>query len=210
MEELRSTDILDKEIQNDARKKAESIIAAGKAEAEKVLAQVASRLEKAETARGKTLAEKEVKHKKDMEASIPLEKQRFLVSFVEKSVNEALGNYLKKLSQDARLAMVLKSLDGFSIEKKFSAKVYGFDVKKAQEQIEKKLSQKLISCKEIDPSLSGEDPIEGIEIREGIILEAEDSSVKCRLTLLENINSVKDKYSKELVDALLPNIGGLE
>ncbi len=37
MEELRSTDILDKEIQNDARKKAQAIVEQGKKRAEEIL-----------------------------------------------------------------------------------------------------------------------------------------------------------------------------
>lgn len=213
MEELRSTDILDKEIESDAIKKAQSIRDAANTEAQKILAQVESRLEKAKAARANTLLEKENKHKKDVEASIPLEKQRFRISFIADSVNKALNDYLKKLPQSKRLEIVLKPLsnsNAFAEGKKFNASVYGFKALDAQSQIEKLLGQKLLSCKEIDASHSGEEAIEGIELREGIILESDDAKIKCRFTLEEAINEVKNKCYKELVDALLPNIGGLE
>ena len=61
MQELRSTDILDKEIQADARKKAERMLAKTDSECEKLIASVESDIEKA--AEEKRL--QEVKFKSD-------------------------------------------------------------------------------------------------------------------------------------------------
>ena len=47
-----------------------------------------------------------------------------------------------------------------------------------------------------------------IENNEGIILEAEDKSVRCRLTLVEVINHILDKNRSELSDCLFSNVGG--
>ena len=47
MEELRSAEILDKEIQDDARKKAEKILRNADSQCDQIMAQVESRLEEA-------------------------------------------------------------------------------------------------------------------------------------------------------------------
>lgn len=195
MEELRSTDILDKEIQNDARKQVQGILDNAQKQSEKILSEIDSRLEKARGEKTEFYGAKEAKFKKDIESSLPLEKERFLVSYIGSSIDDAISEYLKNCAEERRLELSLKALDkssDFFAGRKFSAKVYGFDVKKAVSAVEKKLGGKLLSAEACSDS----------NISEGVVLEADDKSVKCRLTIEELIGALKDKHYRELSDAL--------
>jgi len=195
MEELRSTDILDKEIQNDARKKAQAIVEQGKKRAEEILNGVQNQILEAKSQKEKFYGEKIAKKQKDSDAALPLEKERFLVSFIGNSIDQAIEEYLRKLSEEKRIELALKVLDGkkeLVAGRKFHAKVCGFDKKKAKDLVEKKLGSALLSCEAFQDS-------RGVS---GIILESEDRSLKIRLTIEEIIGAAKDKHYKEMCVAL--------
>ena len=138
---------------------------------------------------------KEEKIKKDSDASLPLEKERFLVSFIGNSIDQAIEEYLRKLSEEKQIELALKVLDGkkeLVAGRKFHAKVCGFDNKKAKDLVEKKLGSALLSCEAFQDS-------RGVA---GIILESEDRSLKIRLTIEEIIGAAKDKHYKEMCVAL--------
>ena len=195
MEELRSTDILDKEIQNDARKKAAAVIEQGKQRAAEILAGVEGQVQEARAQKEKFYGQKLDKKQRDSDASLPLEKERFLVSFIGSSIDQAIADYLKKLSEEKRIALACKILDGkdeLVKGKKFCAKVYGFEEALAKSAVEKKLGSKLLSCERVQNSHEGD----------GIILESEDKSLKIRLTIEEIISGAKDKHYQEMSAAL--------
>ena len=195
MEELRSTDILDKEIQNDARKKAQAIVEQGKKRAEEILNGVQKQILEAKSQKEKFYGEKIAKKQKDSDAALPLEKERFLVSFIGNSIDQAIEEYLRKLSEEKQIELALKVLDGkkeLVAGRKFHAKVCGFDNKKAKNLVEKKLGSALLSCEAFQDS-------RGVS---GIILESEDRSLKIRLTIEEIIGAAKDKHYKEMCVAL--------
>ena len=106
MEELRSTEALDKEIQSDARKKAEKILADADSESSRILNDVSKRLKKSEEERRKFYESKIRQFEHNGEASLPLEKQRFLVSYFEKSVSESIDSYLKALPEEKRFELI--------------------------------------------------------------------------------------------------------
>lgn len=208
MEELRSTEILEKEIQAESRKEAEKILEAAKREAEKIISEVEPRLKSARAEREKFYAEKVAKCEKDLRASVPLECMRFLVSFVSQGVDSALNDYFKTLSQEERLAISLRPLSAekeFFSGKKFRAKVYGFDLDMARTSLEKSFKEHLLSCEKIDFAHSGESAQSGIEFHEGVILESEDEGIRCRLTLEEAVREIKDKHYGELAEKLFGN-----
>jgi len=195
MEELRSTDILDKEIQNDARKKAQALLEQGKAKAAELLNKVQERLDAARIQKEKFYGAKEGKKQKDSDASLPLEKERFLVSYIGSSIDQSINDYLKKLSSSQRVQLVMKLLDGkedLVKGRKFSAKLYGLDKKEVQEAVEKKLGSKLLSC----------ETVQNVQNPEGLILESEDRAIKIRLTIDEIIGAAKDKHYQEMCSAL--------
>lgn len=205
MEELRSTEALDKEIFSDARKKAEKVLADAEKESARILAEVENRLKKSEEERksfydGKL---KQIEH--NGEAALPLEKQRYLVSYVDKSVSDAIDSYLKSIPQEKRFDLVKKlfekSKNIFS-GKKMNALVYGFSASNVKKYLTGELGENLLSINETVFEQTGQSDSCGITIHEGVILESEDKSVKCRLTLEELIFEIKEKQSKKLADTL--------
>ena len=141
MEELRSTDILDKEIQDDARKKAEKILKNADAQGQQILADVETRLESAKKDRESYYSQKAAQFKKDLDSSLPLEKSRFLVSYISSSVASAINDYLKTISQEKRIQLVLTMLNRFESltdGKSFEAAVYGFNLDLAKNELNKK------------------------------------------------------------------------
>ncbi len=210
MNELRSTEILDKEIHDDAVKKAEKILQRADSECEKILASVDAGIQKASADKDEFYAKKLEAFEKDQTASIPLEKERFEVSFIQSEICKNINEYLNTLGEEKRIELVLKQFD-FSSEavkdKKIRAYVYGFDVEKIKKVLTEKFGKNLTSCEKTEFGKISIEP-EILEKPEGIILETEDKSLRLRLTLSEVISNLLDKYRGTLSEALFGSKGG--
>lgn len=203
MEELRSAEILDKEIQDDARKKAEKILRNADSQCDQIMAQVESRLEEAKKEKEIYFNQKADQVKKDLDSSMPLEKSRFLVSYISSSIAKGINEYLKTLSSEKRFELAVSLLNQFSnlvSDRTFDAAVYGFDPAYVKSTLSSKV--KINSCSSVEFAKSGSEAVDGIEIHEGVILLSEDKSVKIRLTLEEVITELIEKYRKELAVTL--------
>ena len=203
MEELRSAEILDKEIQDDARKKAEKILRNADSQCDQIMAQVESRLEEAKKEKEIYFNQKADQVKKDLDSSMPLEKSRFLVSYISSSIATGINEYLKTLSSEKSFELAVSLLNQFSnlvSDRTFDAAVYGFDPAYVKSTLSSKV--KINSCSSVEFANSGSEAVAGIEIHEGVILLSEDKSVKIRLTLEEVITELIDKYRKELAVTL--------
>ncbi|WP_407428843.1 hypothetical protein [Treponema sp.] len=201
MEELRSTEILDKEIEADARKKAQKILTRADEECKTILENVAFRIEEASKKKEAYYSEKLSQAEKSVEEAFPLEKGRFLVSFYSESVSKAFNEYLENLGEEKRLSLAEKKLEkslAIIREKKINAFVFGFKTENAKKMLEKSLSKNLLKVEEISFEKSGEQAESGNNFHEGIILVSEDGFVKIRLTLDQIVREIKDKYSEEL------------
>ena len=197
MQELRSTDILDKEIQADARKKAERMLAKTDSECEKLLASVESDIEKAAEEKQQFFARKLEAFEKDRMAVVPLEKERFKVSFIQNAVIQNINKYLEALSEEKKLALVAHDFD-FKTKLNLNAYVYGFSVSDAKKFLSDKMGNKLLSVKETKfGAVILEEDI-GLAKPEGIILESEDKNYRCRLTLNEVIEKLLDTNRADL------------
>lgn len=197
MQELRSTDILDKEIQADARKKAERMLAKADRDCEQLLASVNSDIEKATEEKQQFFAHKLEAFEKDRQAVVPLEKERFKVSFIQNAVIQNINKYLEELSEEKRLELVARNF-AFNTDYRFNAYVYGFSADSAKKFLSSKLGDKLLSCSETKfGSTVLEDEI-GLSKPQGIILESEDKNFRCRLTLSEVIEKLLDSNRAEL------------
>lgn len=203
MEELRSTEILDKEIQADARKKAEKILAKADVDCDLLISGVDSQVEKVKS---EILAKNEAKiaaFEKDQEASLPLEKERFKVSFIQSSINAAFNDYFANLSDDKILSLLLKYAKKYRIvleEKKLNIFYYGFSEKTVKTALDKVFS--VLSYTESEFNKIVIEDKEDLTVPKGLILEADDKSVRVRLTLSELILQIQNKYRAELYDAL--------
>ena len=197
MQELRSTDILDKEIQADARKKAERMLAKTDSECEKLLASVESDIEKAAGEKQLFFAHKLEAFEKDRMAVVPLEKERFKVSFIQNAVIQNINKYLEALPEEKKLALVAHDFD-FKTELSLNAYVYGFSLSDAKKFLSDKMGSKLLSVKETKfGAVILEEDI-GLAKPEGIILESEDKNFRCRLTLNEVIEKLLDTNRADL------------
>ena len=197
MQELRSTDILDKEIQADARKKAERMLAKADSDCAKLLASVDTDIEKAAEEKQEFFAHKLEAFEKDRMAVVPLEKERFKVSFIQNAVIQNINKYLEALTEEKRLTLVARNFD-FNTDRRLNAYVYGFSVSGAKKFLSSKLGDKLLSCTETKfGAVALEDEI-GLANPQGIILESEDKTFRCRLTLSEVIEKLLDTNRAEL------------
>lgn len=203
MEEFRSTEILDKEIQADARKKAEKILAKADVDCALLLEEVSGRIEKAKKELEDKYALKIAAFEKDLSATLPLEKERFLVSFIQSSIEKAINAYLAKLSDEEKIDLVLKKsvkIEDVLKSKKLNALYYGFQESLVKKTVGKKFN--LISVKETEFNKMIIENDLGITDRKGIILESEDKAICVRMTLSEVISQIQDKYRAELYSAL--------
>lgn len=203
MEEFRSTEILDKEIQADARKKAEKILAKADVDCALLLEEVSGRIEKAKKELEDKYSLKIAAFEKDLSATLPLEKERFLVSFIQSSIEKAINAYLAKLSDEGKIDLVLKKsvkIEDVLKSKKLNALYYGFQESLVKKTVGKKFD--LISVKETEFNKMIIENDLGITDRKGIILESEDKAIRVRMTLSEVISQIQDKYRAELYSAL--------
>ena len=205
MEELRSTEALDNEIRNDARKRAGKILEKAKENVLSLKDSTDKKLSDAIAEAERQSASRLEMQKKNIDASVPLEKGRQLVSFIYDSVMDAINSYLEQAGEARRFdivsALVLRSkafLDGKELE----ATVVGFDLQSAQKMLKKQLGSSVVSCSVGNAHILDGERLSGLKFREGIILKAKDSSISCRLTLDEKMKEILDDKSYELSSTL--------
>lgn len=205
MEELRSTDILDQEIKADVKKKADRILEDARQKALSLEEGVSARVEDAEeNAKRESLA-RIAFFEKNINASLPLEKQRYFVSYVHNSVIEAFNSYFKDLGEAKRLeiikGLVERSKEELK-EKKVNAFAIGFKESEAEKMLKKEFGSSLLSCKSANEVLVADERVSGFDFCEGVVLVSEDGKISCRLTLDEKVKEILDKKSYELSSAL--------
>lgn len=205
MEELRSTEILDKEIEADARKKAEKILRKTEEESKKILESVSERLEAVKKEKSLFFDEKIKDFENDKLNSFPLEKQRFLVKFIQNAFSENINDFLNSLTEDERLSLVInKSKKNFPLieSKKVLACIYGFDLKSCEKKLSEIFGSALLKVEKTEfNKILVEEPL-NLSFKEGIILEADDKSVRIRMTLSEIFSQVEDENREQLFNAL--------
>ncbi|MBQ3966600.1 MAG: hypothetical protein II684_07205 [Treponema sp.] len=206
MEELRSTEILDKEIEADARKKAERLLSDADAECQKLLDAVDGRVKEASEQKKTYYDAKIATFKKNRDAALPLEQERYRVSFYTSSVADAFNAYLEKLGQEKQLSliesMLVRSKHALT-GKNVHALVFGISAADAKKLLEKHLeSKQVLSCTETTFEKSGDEAVLMNNVHKGIILESEDSSVRVRLTIDQLVGEIEDRYSNELATTL--------
>lgn len=208
MEELRSTDILDREIEADAQKKAQKILKSADEECKKIIDEVASRIETESKAKKDFFENKLNSFKRNMEAAIPLEKERFLADFYASQTGKAITSFIKDLDEDKKIQLLEKrllELKEILKGKKLNAEVYGISSSKVSGLLEKSLKGEdcsIISVKETSFELSGETATPFIDVHFGVILKSEDNFLKCTVSCDSILSDFIDKNSLELAKVL--------
>ncbi len=210
MEELRSTEILDKEIEIDAQKKAAKLVENANKEAQKILDGIDERVKESLEEQLLIHNSRIVQLQKTAEAYVPLEKERFLVSFYDNKVNQALNQYFNSLGKEKRLSVLSKKLlsckSALENKKLHITCFGGIEEKDARKMVESILGKNVTDVKVISFDNSGEEAAAGNEIHEGMFIEIDDKLVKVRLTFDELIREIKDKYSRELAETLFNGV----
>lgn len=206
MEELRSTEILDKEIHEDARKKAERILANAEAESKKILDNVSVRIAQARKEKEAAYAERLAHARKDSEAAVPLEKERFLVSFEGGVVIAAINDYLRNLDEERQLQILerlLRRYGGVFAGGTVNAVAFGMEARAAEKLVKKVFASANVgSCKAASFEELDLDEPAGLSVHKGIILDSEDGLVRCRATFGEVVAELLDDHSLELARTL--------
>lgn len=201
MEELRSTEILDKEIQEDARKKAQRILTDADAECRRILDDVENRIASVKKEKTAIYEGKLSLQTKDAEAAVPLEKERFLVSFEGEAVTNAIKTYLDNLPTEKKIILLQRLLTRYKSaigSSKFTVRVHGYTV----EQIQKLLNSEFESSAIVSCAILSDSEAHELDADSGIIIETVDRAIRCRVTVAELVNEILDKYSYELASTL--------
>ncbi len=202
MEELRSTAILDREIQDDARRKAEKILKLGEAECHSIASDVTARVAQIQ-------AQKEAEYKKsldayvkDAESAIPLEKQRRLVTFIDTSVQDALDAWFTGIGAEKRLNLLEHLLEKYIsvlADRKLKVTYTGYpeaDITRLVTGIYGKDTIESITClTDLQAAEEG--------FTNGLCLETNDNSIRCRATLTEIRKDLLSTKRQELAEALM-------
>jgi V/A-type H+-transporting ATPase subunit E len=201
MEELRSTEILDKEIQEDARKKADRILKNADSDAARIASDVQTRIAAARQEREAACKKRIEAGQRDADAAVPLEKERFLVSFEDKAIMTAIEEYYAALPEKKQLALIrnlLKQFKGILNGKQGNLCFNGFTEKAIRKLIQDELGTSFIlSMTEIEDTHAAEK-----EVYRGMVIETGDGSIRCRVTIPEIFAAVIDSNRYELVEAL--------
>lgn len=205
MEELHSTAALDEEIKADARKKAERILSKSDVDCKALLDGVDARLATAEKNATDASHTRTSLYEKNINASLPLEKQRYLVSYIHNAVVDQINEYLSSLSEQQKIEIV-KTLAQKAKSKlagrKVDAHVINLDVNKANEMLKEVFGGDVKSCVKTDPIELADDELKGIDKHEGILLKTDDGKITCRFTIDEKIQELLDTKSYELSTTL--------
>ncbi|MCR5218797.1 hypothetical protein [Treponema sp.] len=205
MEELRSTDILDKEIRTDSGKKAESIKEKALADARSIEEGLAERIALARKNAEDASSQRLELFEKNTQSSLPLEKQRYLVSYIYSSVIEGINSYFESAGENKRLQVIrnmaekAKKVCG---DKKMDALVYGFSLDSASKVLKELFGTSLGDISEGNPADLASEAVAGFNHREGVVLKARDLSLTCRLTLDQKVKELLESHNLELSQTL--------
>ncbi|MBE6350788.1 MAG: hypothetical protein E7062_08605 [Spirochaetaceae bacterium] len=225
MEELRSAEILHREIQNEARKKAEKLLQDADIEVSRIQNASEIRIKKLREEKTELFAQRLLHIQHDIESAIPLEKERFLVSFEDKTVSEALDAYFEKMPLHNKLRLLQNLLCNYQPvfaryfeknpqTKKLKVSYSGVDYLSIEQIVKDVLGNQIALTGEIMTEMEAENILlqtkemyVGNALLYGFLLETEDGKICCRITLHEIIEDIMDRYSQELADSLFA--GGL-
>ena len=202
MEELRSTEILDKEIHEDARRKADKILKDAESDCQEIGVKAVASFEKTSESKKAEYEQMLASYKRDSDAAVPLEKQRRLISFIDNSVREALDGWFGAAGAKKKLSALHRLLEKYSAVltgKRFEVLSRGFSKKDVSELAASVLGKDAeLSITE----LSGTEA-DKINLSEGFTMRADDGSVFCRVTCDELKNELLQNHRQELAERLL-------
>ena len=204
MEELRSTAIIDSEILEDSRKKAERILQNSKNECEDILKSVEGKVAEVTKEKTSLYEEKIAAYKRDLLASLPLEQKRYLVEYQEKQLQQAIVEYLDSLSKDKKLTIVkniVAKYKEYINNSNITVLVAGFDKKDIEKLLKAELKSTILEIKDMDSVMASSYATNYGKV-EGMIIQTEDKSRLFRVFIGELIEQILDDKCYELASTL--------
>lgn len=205
MQEIKSTQNIEKQIFYDAQKKAQIILQNADDECKKINDQFNLDFENIKKEKTEFYKNKADDFRSDLFATFALEKQRIELSSVNERLLQKINEYLLSLTSEQRLKIAAGFFDLKKIcitNKKYNAFVYGFDLQNVQEVLS---GFKEIAIEKIEKTEFGKKIVEAeidLAVKEGIILEATDNSQRIRITLSEVINELLENNRQSLYESL--------
>lgn len=201
MEELRSTEILDREIYEDARKKAEKFLRAADVECGRLRDEADARIKAAELEKRAEYGARLAAYRQDAESTIPLDKQRRLVSFIDREVHVALREWFRMIGPDRRLELYRSKLQR-------CVPVLG-----ARKLRIRETGYPPADIVSLVDAVAGKGRVEDIEelsetearlaeLSDGFIVETADRSILCRVTRSEIFDELLSRRRQELAESL--------
>ncbi len=202
MEELRSTEILDREIQEDARRKADKILKAAESDCVEIEREAAGRFEKMSARKKEEYEQMLSSYRKDSEAAVPLEKQRRLISYIDRAVQGALDSWFASAEKEKKLRLLGGLLVKYSAAvegKKINILYRGYGEKDISNLVSERLKNvPVVSMKELSNSEA-----KGLGLEDGFFIQTEDGCVFCRVTCKELRDELLQEHREELAVKLL-------
>ncbi len=205
MEELRSTAIIDSEILEDSRKKAERILANSKIDCENILKSVEGKIAEVTKEKTSLYDEKIVAYERDLLASLPLEQKRYLVEYQEKQIQHAIVEYLGSLSNEKKLTIlknIVTKYTEYLKDSSITVLVAGFDKKDIEELLNGEFKKcTILDCQDMDSVMQSSYTTKYGTV-EGMVIQTEDKSRLFRVFIGELIEQILDNNCYELASTL--------
>lgn len=208
MEELRSTEILDREIQDDARRKAEKILKAGEAECRGIADDAAVRIASFRAQKEAEYARRITACRRDSEAAVPLEKQRKLVRFIDSSVQEELDLWFRSIGADRQLSLFAGLLERYKTvlgDQPLNISCFGYEPETIRDLAEKVFGVDRIAsvtAPAAAPAPAATSANGAVHDADGLTVETADGRILCRATLAEIREELLSARREELSTAL--------
>ncbi len=193
MEEIRTSEVLEQEIREDARKKVNRILQNAEKEIQEVDREWKEKTEKALQEQNALFKKKMETARVELEASFPLLKMRKRLAFVESALTSAIDDFFSRMKEEEIIAL---------FEKKFESVLPLLKGKKVvcyYSSLEREKAEKAI--RNALPGVMSKACIEEKGYR-GIILETEDKGIRIRNTVEEVKRYILDEYREELMQSL--------
>jgi len=197
MEEIRDAHTLEKEILDDARKRAERILGSRQRTMEEVSASWRKRTEDRLAELDRAQAARREQLELQSRAALPLEKTREFLNFAQKSLEDSVRKYFPHLSEERLIALLVRGLVPAR------AVIGSADVTVHCTRISADAALRAVSLALPEVNLSGKVTVNAGELRASITVAVEAMSA----TLVSSEDRIEQellsRHRRALIDALL-------
>ncbi len=206
MEIVKTSEELEKQILEDARKKAARILENSDKECAEIRAQWARKLEEERLRMDGDFERKRAGMRAELESALPLDFMRTRLAFTEEAVRGELDAFFGSLSSTevaGIISTLVKRVSRIFSGKHIIAFVGGMDAKAAEKLLRAEIPEvNVAGVKPItEAGIVGGKKVAGGE--QGIVLETEDRKIRYRGTFRELQQMLMEEHREELVSALL-------